>query len=108
MKHFGISYQGSKNAIAARIVVEYLPPYKGTSEYSVDFDHAAFYSWAAHCSRPLLISEYDMPRDIFACIGEIQHVARFSQTNKKKYGTSLYSAPPARHVEIHYRKFVFV
>ena len=59
------------------------PPYKDTSEYSTDFDHAAFYSWAAHCQRPLLISEYDMPREIFACIGELKHVARFSQTNKK-------------------------
>ena len=59
------------------------PPYKDTSEYSTDFDHAAFYSWAAHCPRPILISEYDMPREVFACIGEMKHVARFSQTNKK-------------------------
>ena len=59
------------------------PPYKGTSEYSTDFDHTAFYSWAAHCPRPLLISEYDMPREMFACIGELKHIARFSQTNKK-------------------------
>ena len=59
------------------------PPYKDTSGYSTDFDHAAFYSWAAHCPRPILISEYDMPREIFACIGELKHVARFSQTNKK-------------------------
>ena len=59
------------------------PPYKDTKGYSTDFDHAAFYSWAAHCPRPLLISEYDMPREIFACIGELKHVARFSQTNKK-------------------------
>ena len=59
------------------------PPYKETRGYSTDFDHAAFYSWAAHCPRPILISEYDMPREIFACIGEMKHVARFSQTNKK-------------------------
>ena len=59
------------------------PPYKETRGYSADFDHAAFYSWAAHCPRPLLISEYDMPREMFACIGELKHVARFSQTNKK-------------------------
>ena len=25
-----------------------------------------------------------MPREKFACIGELKHVARFSQTNKKK------------------------
>ena len=60
------------------------PPYKDTKGYSSDFDHDAFYSWAAHCPRPILISEYDMPREIFACIGELKHVARFSsQTNKK-------------------------
>ena len=59
------------------------PPYKDTSGYSSDFDHAAFYSWAAHCPRPLLISEYDMPREKFACIGELKHIARFSQPNKK-------------------------
>ena len=59
------------------------PPYKDTSGYSTDFDHDAFYSWAAHCPRPLLISEYDMPREMFACIGEMKHVARFSHTNKK-------------------------
>lgn len=59
------------------------PPYKDTSGYTTDFDHAAFYSWAAHCPRPILISEYDMPREVFACIGEMKHVARFSQTNKK-------------------------
>ena len=59
------------------------PPYKDTRGYSTDFDHDAFYTWAAHCPRPLLISEYDMPREMFACIGELKHVARFSQTNKK-------------------------
>lgn len=60
------------------------PPYKDTRGYSTDFDHAAFYSWAAHCPRPILISEYDMPREMFACIGEMKHVSRFaSQTNKK-------------------------
>ena len=59
------------------------PPYKDTRGYSTDFDHAAFYSWAAHCPRPILISEYDMPREVFACIGELKYIARFSQTNKK-------------------------
>lgn len=58
------------------------PPYEDTSGYSTDFNHAAFYSWAAHCPRPILISEYDMPREVFACIEEMKHVARFSQTNK--------------------------
>ena len=68
--------------LPAGCVVYADPPYKDTSGYSTDFDHAAFYLWAAHCPRPILISEYDMPRDIFACIEEMKHVARFSQTNK--------------------------
>lgn len=69
--------------LPAGCVVYADPPYKDTSDYSTDFDHAAFYSWASHCPRPILISEYNMPREIFACIGEMKHVARFSQTNKK-------------------------
>ena len=69
--------------LPAGCVVYADPPYKDTKGYSTDFDHAAFYSWAVHCPRPLLISEYDMPREIFACIGEMKHVARFSQSNKK-------------------------
>lgn len=69
--------------LPAGCVVYADPPYKDTRGYSSDFDHAAFYSWAAHCPRPLLISEYDMPREKFACIEELKHVARFSQTNKK-------------------------
>ena len=69
--------------LPAGCVVYADPPYKDTAGYSSDFDHAAFYSWAAHCPRPLLISEYDMPREMFACIGELKHLARFSQTCKK-------------------------
>ena len=69
--------------LPAGCVVYADPPYKDTAGYSNDFDHAAFYSWAVHCPRPILISEYDMPREIFACIGEMKHVSRFSQTNKK-------------------------
>ena len=69
--------------LPAGCVVYADPPYKDTAGHSTDFDHAAFYSWAAHCPRPLLISEYDMPREMFACIGELKHLARFSQTCKK-------------------------
>lgn len=69
--------------LPAGCVVYADPPYKDTPGYSIDFDHAAFYSWAAHCPRPILISEYKMPREIFACIGELKHVSRFSQTKKR-------------------------
>lgn len=69
--------------LPAGCVVYADPPYKDTAGYSTEFDHAAFYSWAAHCPRPILISEYDMPGEVFACIGELKHLARFSQTCKK-------------------------
>lgn len=89
--------------LPAGCVVYADPPYKDTQGYSVDFDHAAFYSWAAHCPRPILISEYDMPRDIFACIGEKKHVTRFSpQTKKKIYGATIRPTSSARHMEKHY------
>ena len=68
--------------LPAGCVVYADPPYKDTRDYSTDFDHAAFYLWAAHCPRPILISEYDMPREVFACIEEMTSVSRFSQTNK--------------------------
>ena len=76
--------------LPAGCVVYADPPYKDTSGYSTDFDHAAFYLWAAHCPRPILISEYDMPREVFACIGEMKHVSRFSQTKKKKITERLF------------------
>ena len=31
-----------------------------------------------------------MPREVFACIGEMKHVSRFSQTKKKKITERLF------------------
>lgn len=46
------------------------PPYKNTKGYGTAFDHEAFYSWAEQCPRPVIISEYAMPEDRFACVWE--------------------------------------
>ena len=46
------------------------PPYRNTYGYGTAFDHEAFYSWAEQCPRPVIISEYAMPEDRFACVWE--------------------------------------
>lgn len=46
------------------------PPYRNTHGYGTAFDHEAFYSWAEQCPRPVIISEYAMPEDRFACVWE--------------------------------------
>ena len=46
------------------------PPYRYTHGYGTAFDHEAFYSWAEQCPRPVIISEYAMPEDRFACVWE--------------------------------------
>ena len=49
------------------------PPYIGTDEYGCEgevqtFDHAAFYDWCCKQNELVIISEYRMPMDRFACI----------------------------------------
>lgn len=53
-------------------------PYRGAHGYNGDndkkdistFDHASFYDWAEKQDNPIIISEYDMPRDRFFMIAE--------------------------------------
>lgn len=45
-------------------------PYRGTAEYIGGFNHNEFYSWCEQQTELVIISEYDMPRDRFACIAE--------------------------------------
>ena len=62
------------------------PPYKGTSGYAADtgknkecvtaFDFARFYGWCERQTELVLISEYDMPADRFACVWAAKHVVR--------------------------------
>lgn len=57
------------------------PPYKGTQAYDehTAFDYDAFYDWCGQQTRPLFISEYDMPRDRFRCVAEFNHRCTFAQ-----------------------------
>lgn len=50
-------------------------PYKSTNKYEVskDFDYEKFYDWCEKQTELCFISEYDMPRDRFTCIAEIEH-----------------------------------
>ena len=49
------------------------PPYKGTTRYTEDFDHFAFYTWCREMKSKghiVFVSEYSMPND-FECVWEL-------------------------------------
>ena len=51
-------------------------PYKNTNAYGNkninSFDYERFYSWCEHQEELVIISEYEMPRNRFICIDEIE------------------------------------
>ena len=51
-------------------------PYKNTNAYGSEnknlFDYERFYSWCEKQTEPVIISEYEMPRNRFICIDEIE------------------------------------
>ena len=49
--------------IAPDSVVYCDPPYIGTADYGVEFDHAAFYQWLRTAEHPIYVSEYSIPPD---------------------------------------------
>ena len=51
--------------ISTSTVVYCDPPYSGTKEYAVQFDHYQFWEWCRQASTfaPVLISEYNAPKD---------------------------------------------
>ena len=59
------------------------PPYKGTYNYKLDFNHDDFYEWVRKMSvnNIVLVSEYKMPDD-FICIWEKQYKSSLSKDNK--------------------------
>lgn len=57
------------------------PPYKDTKDYSVDFDHTAFYDWCERQTALVVISEYWMPEDRFVCVASRKRKSTFSATN---------------------------
>ena len=59
-------------------------PYCNTGGYSgVNFDHDAFYKWAAAAPWPVYISEYAMPDD-FECIARRDSLSTLSPNNNPK------------------------
>lgn len=60
------------------------PPYKDTGGYGMGFDHEAFYNWCEKQTALVLISEYWMPEDRFACVAEFERRSTFSATNNAK------------------------
>ena len=55
------------------------PPYSGTNDYGMDFDHDAFWEWARTREFPVWVSEYSAPDD-FVCVKEIPVRSRMSAT----------------------------
>lgn len=55
-------------------------PYKSTNKYEIskDFDYEKFYDWCEKQTELCFISEYNMPRDRFECIAEIEHRSTIS------------------------------
>lgn len=48
-------------------------PYENTEQYSVgDFNHAEFFNWCSRQTELVLISSYDMPKDKFTKVFEIE------------------------------------
>lgn len=47
-------------------------PYQGTHKYTIkEFDYERFYAWCEAQKLPVFISSYEMPKDRFDCIAEI-------------------------------------
>ena len=72
------------------------PPYRGTNEYRIRFDHEAFFKWATANKNILFISEYQMPEGF----NEVANFERRSllssksraQVNEKLYCNKVYVA----------------
>ena len=73
------TYGKNRNEKALRL---YGTPY--THGYGTAFDHEAFYSWAEQCPRPVIISEYAMPEDRFACVWERHTTIRMAAQGAQK------------------------
>ena len=65
-------------------------PYKGTAEYGNEFDHSAFFDWAASQKEPVFISEYNIDDKRFHLIKSISHRTTFSQTDNTSVTERLY------------------
>jgi site-specific DNA-adenine methylase len=61
------------------------PPYKGTAQYKdMVFDSGAFYDWCGKQKALVVISEYAMPNDRFACVWKKSHTNKISRNGATK------------------------
>ena len=61
------------------------PPYKGTNQYkNAAFDSAAFYDWCGKQKTLVIISEYAMPDDRFACVWSKTHTSKICSKGASK------------------------
>ena len=71
------------------------PPYKDSGLKNCygdtsGFDFPRFYNWCERQTQPLFISEYDMPKDRFTCVFEIEKRCSMGTGNNKKTIERLY------------------
>ena len=72
------------------------PPYIGTAGYGEDgsdtaaFDHGAFYEWCGRQSSLVIISEYNMPSDRFACVSSVGKHSLLGSGGGKRMQERLY------------------
>ena len=61
------------------------PPYKGTAQYKdMAFDSGAFYDWCGKQKALVVISEYAMPNDRFACVWKKNHTNKMNSKGATK------------------------
>jgi DNA adenine methylase len=60
------------------------PPYEGTSGYKVDFDHRAFWQWAAELSKRCIVfvSEYNAPPE-WECVWQQEQLTQMDNMRMK-------------------------
>jgi site-specific DNA-adenine methylase len=59
-------------------------PYKGTGDYGREFDHAAFYDWAANHTEAVFFSEYNCDDPRFTVVFEIEKRSMLSPVKSNK------------------------
>lgn len=64
------------------------PPYQGTAEYGIKFDHKKFLDWADSISQPVFISEYKIHDKRFR---PVKRVKKRSMLTKEKHKTQTMS-----------------
>lgn len=79
------------------------PPYYNTAGYNnMTFDHESFYAWCERQTEPIMISEYWMPEERFACVASRSKQCTLSATANNKVIEHLYV--PRHQLDMHTRQ----